>query len=176
VSLFEGLCGFRPLDNIAQNLRDVPELHAVVGADAAQAVCSAVSAGQEEQHEALRKAFSALMNADQAAIATQTDALVQRLRSSVPPEAHTDADRVVLSAHTEFPGDVGLLSVYMLNFVRLEPGQAIFLKPNLPHAYLQGDCMELMATSDNVVSVRVCMVACVCVCLCVCTVCVYAYM
>ena len=31
--------------------------------------------------------------------------------------------------------------------------QAIFLGPNIPHAYLAGDCVEIMATSDNVVCV-----------------------
>ena len=30
-------------------------------------------------------------------------------------------------------------------------GEAMFLGPNLPHAYLSGDCIECMACSDNVV-------------------------
>ena len=33
----------------------------------------------------------------------------------------------------------------------LQPGEAMFLKANLPHAYLSGDCVECMACSDNVV-------------------------
>ncbi|KAG8924900.1 Mannose-6-phosphate isomerase [Tulasnella sp. 418] len=39
----------------------------------------------------------------------------------------------------------------MLNVVKLEAGQAVFLKANEPHAYIYGDIMECMATSDNVV-------------------------
>jgi mannose-6-phosphate isomerase class I len=31
------------------------------------------------------------------------------------------------------------------------PGQCIYLAANEPHAYLSGECMECMATSDNVV-------------------------
>ena len=33
----------------------------------------------------------------------------------------------------------------------LEPGQSVFLGANEPHAYLAGDCTEIMACSDNVV-------------------------
>ena len=33
----------------------------------------------------------------------------------------------------------------------LRPGQCIYLAANEPHAYLQGECVECMATSDNVV-------------------------
>ena len=33
----------------------------------------------------------------------------------------------------------------------MQPGEAIFLPANEPHAYLSGDCMEVMACSDNVV-------------------------
>ena len=38
----------------------------------------------------------------------------------------------------DFPGDVGCLSIYFLNHVILQPGEAIFLAANLPHAYLRG--------------------------------------
>ncbi|KAH9637485.1 hypothetical protein HF086_010896 [Spodoptera exigua] len=58
---------------------------------------------------------------------------------------------LVQRLHTDFPGDVGCFSPYFMNYMLLRPGQAIFLKPNLPHAYLSGDCIECMACSDNVV-------------------------
>jgi mannose-6-phosphate isomerase len=44
-----------------------------------------------------------------------------------------------------------VLCLYFLNVVRLAPGEALFLGPNDPHAYLSGDCLECMACSDNVV-------------------------
>jgi len=46
---------------------------------------------------------------------------------------------------------VGLFNILFLNHCVLKPGEALFLGPNLPHAYIAGDCMEIMATSDNVV-------------------------
>ncbi|EDV91378.1 GH17406 [Drosophila grimshawi] len=51
----------------------------------------------------------------------------------------------------DFPGDVGVLSLFFMNLVRLRPGQAIYLGANEIHAYLSGDCVECMACSDNVI-------------------------
>jgi mannose-6-phosphate isomerase len=41
--------------------------------------------------------------------------------------------------------------VFCLNYLELQPGEAIFLDANEPHAYLGGDCVECMANSDNVI-------------------------
>ena len=49
-----------------------------------------------------------------------------------------------------YPGDVGAFSPLLLNLIRLEPGEAVFLAPGQLHAYLQGVGIELMANSDNV--------------------------
>ena len=45
---------------------------------------------------------------------------------------------------------MGVLSVFFLNLVSLPAGDAIYLAANQPHAYLAGELMEVMATSDNV--------------------------
>ncbi|MFL5319851.1 MAG: mannose-6-phosphate isomerase, class I, partial [Myxococcaceae bacterium] len=49
-----------------------------------------------------------------------------------------------------YPGDPGLIVVLLLNLVRLEPGQAIYLPAGNLHAYLDGVGVEIMASSDNV--------------------------
>lgn len=46
--------------------------------------------------------------------------------------------------------DRGLFGFYLLNLVCLRPGEAIFQPARLPHAYLHGRNIELMANSDNV--------------------------
>ena len=38
----------------------------------------------------------------------------------------------------EFPGDVGIFTMYFLNIITLKPGEAIFLEADYPHAYLSG--------------------------------------
>lgn len=50
----------------------------------------------------------------------------------------------------QYPGDLGIFAPFLLNTFTLQPGEAIFLDANLPHAYLSGDCIEAMACSDNV--------------------------
>ncbi|MBX2814734.1 MAG: mannose-6-phosphate isomerase, class I, partial [Saprospiraceae bacterium] len=47
--------------------------------------------------------------------------------------------------------DRGILMLYLMNLVCLEPGQAVFQHPGQMHAYLEGQNVECMATSDNVV-------------------------
>ena len=46
--------------------------------------------------------------------------------------------------------DKGIFSIYFFNLVNMKPGEAIFQDAGVPHAYLEGQNMELMANSDNV--------------------------
>jgi mannose-6-phosphate isomerase len=46
--------------------------------------------------------------------------------------------------------DRGVFSIYFFNIVRLVPGEAVFQGAGVPHAYLEGQNVELMANSDNV--------------------------
>lgn len=50
----------------------------------------------------------------------------------------------------DFPEDIGILAPAMLNLIRLEPGEALFLPAGSLHAYLSGTGIELMGSSDNV--------------------------
>lgn len=49
-----------------------------------------------------------------------------------------------------YPDDSGLFSPLLLNVVTLQPGEAMFLYAETPHAYLNGVALEVMANSDNV--------------------------
>ena len=46
--------------------------------------------------------------------------------------------------------DRGIFSIYLFNLVRLKKGEAVFQGAGLPHAYLEGQNVELMSNSDNV--------------------------
>jgi len=52
------------------------------------------------------------------------------------------ADKTVL--------DKGIYSIYFFNIVKVNKGEAVFQDAGIPHAYLEGQNMELMANSDNV--------------------------
>lgn len=46
--------------------------------------------------------------------------------------------------------DRGIFSIYLFNILNLKPGEGIFQSAGMPHAYLEGQNVELMANSDNV--------------------------
>lgn len=47
--------------------------------------------------------------------------------------------------------DAGLLCFYLFNLVNVKKGEGIYQGAGLPHAYLRGQNIELMAASDNVI-------------------------
>ena len=46
--------------------------------------------------------------------------------------------------------DRGIFSIYLFNLVKLKKGEGVFQEAGVPHAYLEGFNVELMANSDNV--------------------------
>lgn len=63
----------------------------------------------------------------------------------------TEKEELVLVLEKQYPGDVGVISAFFFNYVKLNPGEALYIDANEPHAYVSGECIECMATSDNVV-------------------------
>ena len=53
-------------------------------------------------------------------------------------------------AAADFPQDIGVVLTALLDFTTLEPGQAVYLAPGIPHSYVRGVGFEVMTTSDNV--------------------------
>ncbi len=48
------------------------------------------------------------------------------------------------------PDDIGVVISLMLNRMTLQPGEAAYLETGVIHAHLKGLCLEVMASSDNV--------------------------
>lgn len=49
-----------------------------------------------------------------------------------------------------YPTDPFVIAPFIMNLIRLRPYEAIFLEAGIPHAYLKGAGVEIMASSDNV--------------------------
>jgi mannose-6-phosphate isomerase len=49
------------------------------------------------------------------------------------------------------PHDPLVLAPLLLGLIRLAPGEAVFVPAGVPHAYLSGTGVEILAASDNVV-------------------------
>ncbi|HET6255041.1 MAG TPA: mannose-6-phosphate isomerase, class I [Puia sp.] len=68
----------------------------------------------------------------------------------VRSEEHFWAARAALTFNKGRRIDRGIFSIYFFNLLNLHPGEAIFQDAGLPHAYLEGQNVEIMANSDNV--------------------------
>ncbi|MEW1718730.1 mannose-6-phosphate isomerase, class I [Streptomyces sp. NPDC093109] len=132
---FDGLCGFRAPEAAA-------ELLAGLAVDSLKPYVDLLRAHPEEA--ALREVLTAVLTADPAemtATVTETAAAAERLGGDYAPYA---------SIARHYPGDPGVIAAMLLNYVRLQPGEALFLGAGVPHAYLNGLGVEIMANSDNV--------------------------
>ncbi|KAI5925197.1 mannose-6-phosphate isomerase [Camillea tinctor] len=164
---FEGLCGFRPLGEIAHFFSSVAPLRQLVGEDTAKAFIATVR-GQEsddssesttQNKRALQSAFAALMKSSPEDIASATKSLVAEAESKgvefadggIEATSGKVMSELVIRLNKQFPDDIGLFVLFFLNYVQLSPGEALFLKADDIHAYLSGDIIECMAASDNVV-------------------------
>ncbi|KAJ3044617.1 Mannose-6-phosphate isomerase [Rhizophlyctis rosea] len=156
---FEAFVGFRPLTEIAKNIKAFPEFADLIGAEVAKQFTSQVEAhgtststeDVESNKTALKAVFKALMESSQDDISAHVRKLVARIQEQGQYDQEGSLDELVVRLNRQFPDDVGIFCALLLNYVKLSPGEGIFLAANEPHAYLSGDCVECMAASDNVV-------------------------
>lgn len=133
VSEFEALCGFRPIRQ-ASTLLDRLGVPALTEYTALLA------------RDGLAAAVRALLRPDPAlrAIAKLAGTACDELAVADPSYA------IGADVARRYPGDIGVVLTLLLNYVRLLPGQALFITAGVPHAYLRGTGIEIMASSDNV--------------------------
>ncbi|CAL0308267.1 unnamed protein product [Lupinus luteus] len=149
---FEALCGFITLKELKAVLHTVPEVSELIGAENANLVLQTSDQDSEEKLKSVLKAvFTLLMSANKDRITDAVNTLKCRLHKESEMRQLTDKEQLVLQLEKQYPADVGVIAAFFLNLVKLNPGEALFLGPNEPHAYLSGECVECMATSDNVV-------------------------
>jgi len=68
-------------------------------------------------------------------------------------EAKTEGEEeasVFLELSYAFPADKGCWAVFLLQLHRLKPGEAIWVPAGQIHAYVSGDCVEVLSCGDNV--------------------------
>ncbi|XP_047955807.1 mannose-6-phosphate isomerase 1-like [Salvia hispanica] len=149
---FEALCGFVGLEELKNVVRSVPEMTEVVGNSCGvQVLNTSEDDGEKIMKEVLQSLFTDLMSASKTVISEIIPKLISRLNKKGQEMKLTDKDELVLRLEKQYPGDIGVLAAFLFNYVKLQPGEALYLAANEPHAYIQGECVECMATSDNVV-------------------------
>lgn len=153
ITPFEGLCGFRPLAEISHFLSTVPPLRKLVGESAVKEFQEAIK-GKETSEEpedikankkALQALFSALMYYEQEKVSAAAEELVtsakeegEKFAGGGGPNDGKELADLVIRLDNQFKGDIGLFVLFFLNYVKLAPGEAMFLKADDIHGYLSG--------------------------------------
>jgi mannose-6-phosphate isomerase len=134
---FSVLCGFRPPATILEKLRMLcpRELREEIAAFAGR--CDAAG---------LKQLFGRLLSLDSRG---RRNAVAEAAAAAAGSRDGALGWIPFLARH--YPDDVGALAPALMNVLRLEPGQALFLPEGVLHSYLAGTAIEIMANSDNVV-------------------------
>mmetsp|Transcript_30841 Transcript_30841/g.71231 ORF Transcript_30841/g.71231 Transcript_30841/m.71231 type:complete len:571 (-) Transcript_30841:118-1830(-) len=149
---FQALCGFREAAEVVQLSEHVPEIASIVGEDAINGLKASLG-NAEAETEALKNAYTKMMHASDVNVVQQLHLLHSRAQRP-PPDAPSfvkDALELVRKLYVQYQEDIGIFSVFFMNFARLNVGECLYMAQNVPHAYISGDIVECMACSDNVV-------------------------
>lgn len=170
---FQAMCGFRPIAETLANIEAAPEFASILTPDGAAPdfplavllhitshslirACRCPALEVIDRHrqqlatdqECIRAVFTSYMRVNEEATASALSAYIARLSTKADLSFH---EQLVLRLSEEYPGDPGAFAPLLLNCIKLQPGEAFFMGPDEPHAYLYGDILECMACSDNVV-------------------------
>lgn len=115
-------------------------------------------AGEKKDLSTATAALGAKSMAGVAALGGMFESVVKSLKGLVTDDQKqetknkmTEAYRIFEWLNKEYPGDRGVLAPFILNCAELRSGDCISIKPNTIHAYISGDCLECMKSSDNVI-------------------------
>jgi len=146
------LHGFRPLEQIAEMFRTVPELHSIVP-DFPEKLGHTENTVQARR-ALLQDLYHAVMTTPQDRIDLLLNTLITRLARTDTSDKNDPGHWAARASETFCPVgghcDRGIFSIYLLNLVHLRPGQGTYQPAGTLHAYLEGATVELMANSDNV--------------------------
>ena len=155
VTDFYMLHGFKPLEALDETLRTVPELGGLMPDFGSRLR----SAGGEEtrRRQLVADLYRRAMTLPQPQVDAALEPLLRRILAPYRAEKLDllSPDFWAARAALELPlpdghRDRGIFSMYLLNLVRLSPGEGTYQPAGTLHAYLEGVTVEVMASSDNV--------------------------
>lgn len=155
LSEFWMLHGFRPLEEIADVLAGIPDFTGLAPWFPLHLL--EVDEDPAGRAELLRRLYAFIMTMPQ----DEADRILGGLLAHLEPlydegRLHKGSPHYwAVKAARSFPLpeghiDRGIFSIYLMNLIGLQPGQGTFQGAGVPHAYLEGINVELMANSDNV--------------------------
>jgi mannose-6-phosphate isomerase class I len=140
------LFGCKSLREVRHLVRALPDLSRFFGADLVERIVQG-----EIDHDV--KLVKELLGRCLTLEEELTRGCVEYLARTLPTIPSLAAEAALLARLLPRYGatDAGLITMLLMNQISVLPGQSIFIGANVPHAYLDGDLVECMASSDNVV-------------------------
>ncbi|MCB1172634.1 MAG: mannose-6-phosphate isomerase, class I [Leptospiraceae bacterium] len=155
LSPVQALAGFRRPGQIFGFMQNIPEFASLCSKDSGlyepyQAPRPELLSRQQKRNW-IKHHYTNLMQSSPAEIQEAAESFLFRLQQTGLEQARLE-DRLFAEFARQFgTADSGLFNIYFLNYIELKPGQALLLGANEPHAYLGGQMLECMASSDNVI-------------------------
>jgi mannose-6-phosphate isomerase len=106
--------------------------------------------------ETLRKICMALLSAPPNEVATTIKELQSLPQSQFGAEPYIPGLLDRLSKQYTDTDNGNLVAALLMNYLTLGPGDSVFVPADSIHAYLEGDIVECMARSDNVINTGFC--------------------
>ena len=139
---FELMCGFQPIIEIVDRIKYLHLEYFIPGIKELET---------DPSTKNLKKMFSELMSKHNDNQTKQVSILINKITELEPrDENEILIFRWITRLAAIYPKDMGVFSPLFLNVVKLKPGEALFIKAGVLHAYLNGCGVEIMANSDNV--------------------------
>ncbi|KAJ0962712.1 hypothetical protein J5N97_027834 [Dioscorea zingiberensis] len=149
---FKALCGFISIEELKDVLTGVPEITEMIGdEDVHRYMKFKETDPYDKTKVVLLSIFTKLMSTCKEAVSESVSKLKYRLNIENKVRTLTEKEQLALQLEKQYPNDIGVISSFFFNYVKLVPGEALYIGANEPHAYISGECIECMATSDNVV-------------------------
>jgi mannose-6-phosphate isomerase len=163
LSEFWTLYGFKPVEKLRTTLRSVAELKPLLdifedtGYD--QLYKTAMEMPQESVNQLLQPLLNRIIPLYQEGQLKREDENFWAARAALTFNNQPAFAKAMAGTTAGNPGnyrdslpkiDRGIFSVYFFNLLNLKPGEGVFQDAGVPHAYLEGQNVEIMANSDNV--------------------------
>ncbi|UAM97645.1 mannose-6-phosphate isomerase, class I [Polaribacter litorisediminis] len=135
------LHGFLSKDKLIATLKNIPEFTHLVPVFESQGYFGLYKKVMEQSDEENNRILQPLI-----------DRVLPAYKAGKLEKSNPDywAAKAVDSSSDTTILDKGIYSIYFFNIVKANKGEAVFQDAGIPHAYLEGQNMELMANSDNV--------------------------
>ena len=135
------LHGFLPESKLKSVLEEVPEFNIFL------------PVFEKEGYKGLyKKVLELPIETSNAILAPLAKRILPKYTSGVLQKASADywAAKAIATASDSTNYDIGIFSIYFFNLLQVQKGEGVFQDAGVPHAYLEGQNIELMANSDNV--------------------------